>query len=156
VEEPDPPDASSRPNSKTRRASTITPDRNPVGASRLGKHNGVGPSKWTFWLVGAEYADEIEDELRQEDRPWGHIVNSAAYDIWVTTWGRPLDEAEHRLAFYGEQLKYDISQEEAVGRVRARHEELLPPASDPAEPAAWGTSQSLELSGQEPPVKATG
>jgi hypothetical protein len=105
-------------------------------ARTLSKHNGVGPSKWTFWLVGAEYADEIEDELRQDDRPWGHIVNSAAYDIWVTTWGRLLDEAERRLAFYREQLKYDISQEKAVGRVRARHEELLPRASDPAEPAA--------------------
>ncbi len=43
------------------------------------------------------------------------------------TWGRLLDQAERRFTFYREQLAYSASQEEAVKRVRRRHEELLPP-----------------------------
>lgn len=98
-------------------------------ASALSKHKGVGPSKWTFWLIGASYSSEIHGQLEQRDRAWGHIESTNEHDIWVTTWGRLLDEAERRLAFYRDQLKYDIGQDEAVRRVRDRHEMLLPPVS---------------------------
>jgi hypothetical protein len=105
-------------------------------ASALTNHAGVGPSRWTFWLVGASCHSEINGQLEQRDRSWGHIETHDEYDIWVTTWGRLLDEAERRLAFYREQLKYDISQDQAVQRVRARHAELLPPEPGKSEPAA--------------------
>jgi Histidine kinase-, DNA gyrase B-, and HSP90-like ATPase len=97
-------------------------------ASALSNHSGVGPGKWTFWLVGAACGSDIKSQVEQRDRAWGHIEAHQEYDIWVTTWGRLLDEADRRLAFYREQLKYDISQEQAVHRVRARHAELLPAA----------------------------
>ncbi|MBB5808902.1 hypothetical protein F4560_008670 [Saccharothrix ecbatanensis] len=44
----------------------------------------------------------------------------------MTQWGQLLDDAAKRLEFYREQLRYDISQEEAVARVRERHSALLP------------------------------
>jgi hypothetical protein len=65
--------------------------------------------------------------LKQRDSAWGHIESGDDYDIFVTTWGHLIDEAEGRLAFYRDQLTYDITQEEATDRVRARHAELLPP-----------------------------
>lgn len=95
-------------------------------ASALSKHNGVGPSKWTFWLISTSCKSEIDGQLEQRDRAWGHIETTNEHDIWVTTWGRLLDEAERRLAFYRDQLQYDISQDNAVERVRARHAMLLP------------------------------
>jgi hypothetical protein len=98
-------------------------------ARALTAHPGAGPSKWTFWLVGSDYKSEIEGDLTQADRPWGHVIKLPEYDIWVTTWGRLLDEADRRLNFYREQLKYEVSQDDAVRRVRARHEQLLPPAA---------------------------
>jgi len=106
-------------------------------ASALSGHAGVGPSKWTFWLVGASTHPEIDGQLKQRDRAWGHIESGDDYDIYVTTWGSLIDEAEGRLAFYRDQLTYDITQGEAADRVRARHAELLPPeqsqkAGDPA------------------------
>lgn len=97
-------------------------------ARALSGHPGVGPSHWTFWLVGADIRDdEIGGELEQKDREWGHVIATDKYDIHVTTWGALLDKGERSLRFYREQLNYNVSQEEALRRVRERHEELLPP-----------------------------
>jgi Histidine kinase-, DNA gyrase B-, and HSP90-like ATPase len=96
-------------------------------ASKLTNHAGVRPGKWTFWLVGADVHKDISSQVEQRDRAWGHIEAHEDYDIWITTWGRLLDDAMQRLAFYRDQLNYDISQEQAVGRVRERHHEWLPP-----------------------------
>ncbi|MHB8245900.1 MAG: hypothetical protein ACYDGN_11215 [Acidimicrobiales bacterium] len=96
-------------------------------AHPLTEHRGVGPSRWTFWLVGADTQPEIGGELQQQDRPWGHVIRAEKYDLWVMTWGRLLDQAEHRFTFYRDQLAYNATQEEAVERVRLRHSELLPP-----------------------------
>lgn len=95
-------------------------------ARKLTEHAGVGPSRWTFWLIGADVRNEISGELEQEDREWGHVTKHAKYDIHVTTWGRLIDECEGRYHFYRDQLQYNATQEEAVQRVRARHRELLP------------------------------
>jgi hypothetical protein len=95
-------------------------------ARALSRHAGMGPSKWTFWLVGAHLSEDITDQMDQRDRAWGHIVNQEHYEVWVTTWGQLLDDAARRLEFYREQLSYDIGQEAAVARVRERHGALLP------------------------------
>jgi hypothetical protein len=98
-------------------------------AAALSKHSGAGPSRWTFWLVGSGCSKDIEDELQQSGRRWGHVIETDRYDVYVTTWGRLLDDAQQRLDFYRGQLQYDISQDEAVERVRARHQQLLPPGT---------------------------
>lgn len=96
-------------------------------AAALSKHDGTGKAHWTFWLVGAHISEKIEDELDQSDRTPGHYKKQRNYDIWVVTWGDLLTNAEQRLAFFRDQLQYDVSQEEAVQRVHDRHAELLPP-----------------------------
>jgi hypothetical protein len=97
-------------------------------ARALSGHPGAGPSHWTFWLIGADIRDnEIGGELEQKDREWGHVIATEKYDIHVSTWGALLDKGERSLRFYREQLNYNVSQEEALRRVRERHEELLPP-----------------------------
>jgi hypothetical protein len=97
-------------------------------AHALTEHPGAGPSRWTFWLIGSDTKVEISGELQQQDRPWGHVTRAEKYDLWVMTWGRLLDQAERRYTFYREQLAYNATQEEAVERVRRRHNELLPSA----------------------------
>jgi hypothetical protein len=96
-------------------------------ARALTQAPGTGDSKWTFWLVGSDTKDEIRGELEQADREWGNVNKSSQYEIWVTTWGRLLNNAETRLNFYRQQLEYNASQEEALRRVRSLHSELLPP-----------------------------
>ena len=95
-------------------------------AHALSEHPGAGPTRWTFWLVGSDTKDEIGGELEPQDREWGHVTRAQKYDVKVTTWGRLLDQSERRLVFYREQLAYNASQEQAVERVRQRHQELLP------------------------------
>ncbi len=95
-------------------------------AHALSEHAGAGPARWTFWLVGADTTDEIGGELQQQDREWGHVTRAEKYDVRVITWGRLIDQAERRFHFYRDQLSYSASQEDAVERVRRRHEELLP------------------------------
>jgi hypothetical protein len=96
-------------------------------ARALSGHPGVGPSRWTFWLIGADIKDdEIGGELEQTDREWGHVIATEKYDIHVATWGALIDKGERGLKFFREQLNYNVSQDEALRRVRARHEELLP------------------------------
>lgn len=97
-------------------------------ARALSRHAAMGASKWTFWLVGAELTDDLADEIKQTDRSPGHVVRMENYDIWVTHWGQLLDDAMRRIEFYRDQLKYDITQDEATTRVRQRHSELLPPS----------------------------
>jgi hypothetical protein len=101
-------------------------------ARALTKHPSLGTTKWTFWLVGTDWDEDLEDQAHQTDRVVGHIVANSRYDIWVTTWGKLLDDAQRRLDFYREQLSYDINQEAAVAQVRARHGLLVPPATEQA------------------------
>jgi hypothetical protein len=95
-------------------------------AHALSESPAAGPSKWTFWLVGADTDSVLDGELTQTDREWGHVIKTKKYDLHVTTWGRLLDNAERRFNFYREQLAYRASQDESIERVRRRHEELLP------------------------------
>lgn len=97
-------------------------------ARALSQHSGMGPSKWTFLLVGSRIdEDAIGDQINQSGRPRGLLLPKENYEVWVATWGELIDQAERRLDFYKDQLQYDISQESAVERVRSRHSELLPP-----------------------------
>jgi hypothetical protein len=96
-------------------------------ARALSEHPAVGPSHWTFWLVGSDVVEGMDSELQQIGREWGHLVATERYDIRIVTWGRLLDQAERSLKFYRDQLNYKVSQEEALERVRRRHQELLPP-----------------------------
>jgi len=62
-------------------------------------------------------------------------MSAEKYDLWVMTWGRLLDQTERRFTFYREQLAYNATQEEALERVRRRHQELLPPPADTPPPS---------------------
>jgi Histidine kinase-, DNA gyrase B-, and HSP90-like ATPase len=93
-------------------------------ARGLAAHPGGGTAKWSFYVVGASCSDEIDADMNQANRAWGHVIEGD-YDVRVTTWSHLLNEAERRLEFYQTQLQYDIEQDEAVARVRARHATLL-------------------------------
>jgi hypothetical protein len=97
-------------------------------AAALTKNPGAGASQWSFWLVGSDISNELEGDMVQTDRDWGHVIANPKYDVRVTTWSHLLNQAERQLQFYKDQLAYTASQDESVERVRRLHEELLPPA----------------------------
>jgi hypothetical protein len=95
-------------------------------ARALEKHQGAGPGKWTFWLVGAAFNDDLLAEADQSDRSWGHVAKRDNYDIFVARWSDLIEQAEHRLEFVREQLDLEVTQDEAARRLRQRHGDLIP------------------------------
>jgi len=76
---------------------------------------------------GSKTTPAIEPDRHQKDRAIGHALTGENYDIWVLEWGELIASVERRYTFYKEQLKSSITQDEAVERVRSRHEALLNP-----------------------------
>lgn len=95
-------------------------------AKSLSDHPAVGPGRWQFWLIGSAIKPEIEDDLRQSYRPYGHVLQTDDYDVWVLTWGDVIDEALARYEFLREQLDYSVGQDDALDRLRERFGVLIP------------------------------
>lgn len=97
----------------------------------------VTAERWEFWLVGSRTHRDLEPDIAQRERARGHATVGDNYDIFVVTWQELIDKRLHELSFIRKQLDYDISQDEAVERLRARHGLLIPPAAEVDEdPAA--------------------
>ena len=56
---------------------------------------------------------------------------TAAYDIWVVSWGELIDEALHRYEFLRKALDDAVDQESTLERVRERYGELIPKRGQP-------------------------
>ena len=56
---------------------------------------------------------------------------TAAYDIWVVSWGELIDEALHRYEFLRKDLDDAVDQESTLERVRERYGELIPKRGQP-------------------------
>lgn len=95
-------------------------------ARALDKHQGVTNGHWTFWLVGAQFDDDLLGDAEQLDRPWGHVDKRANYDVYITRWSDLIEAAERRLEYFRAQLQLEISQDEAARRLRERHGDLIP------------------------------
>jgi len=102
-------------------------------ANRLSSSQGLGPSKWTYILIGSGIKEELKSQMEQTDRNWGHLVKNDQFDLFITTWGRLIDECESRYNFYREQLKSSATVDESINRMRERYEHLLPNPRTPTE-----------------------
>jgi hypothetical protein len=111
-------------------------------ARTLSKHQAVAPGRWTTWLVGTKMNEAVEAEASQEDREEGLAMRRPDFEVWVMTWGNLVDRALQRLSFLRDQLDYEVSQLDAVGRLRVRYGDLIPLVSQdrlsdgPAAPAS--------------------
>lgn len=95
-------------------------------AKALSEHPAVGPGRWEFWLVGSAIKPEIEDDLGQSYRDYGHVLQTDNYDVWVLAWGDLIDQALARYEFLREQLDYSVGQDDALDRLRERFGVLIP------------------------------
>jgi len=59
------------------------------------------------------------------------VDETAAYDIWVVSWGELIDEALHRYEFLRKALDDAVDQESTLERVRERYGELIPKRGQP-------------------------
>ena len=95
----------------------------------------VGAERWEFWLVGSKTHRNLEPDMAQRERARGHVIVGENYDIYVATWQELIDKRLHELSFIRNQLDYEVSQDDAVDRLRERHGSLIPPKPFPDEEA---------------------
>lgn len=84
-------------------------------------------TKWKFLLVTKDIKPDIEPELEQKDRKYGHVVATDIYDVYVLTWGHILNEAKTRYEFIKENLNLNLlDNEKNLEYLKSKYNEYLP------------------------------
>lgn len=84
-------------------------------------------TKWTFYLVTSEVKEELEPQLNQDKREYGHVTQSANLDVHVVRWGDIISKAKARYRYIKEKLNYNLeSNEDALTLLRNKYQEYLP------------------------------
>lgn len=85
---------------------------------------------WEFWLVGNVTNDIVDDQRKQPHLPYG-VVQTGKYKIVVKTWAEILGDAEHRLRFVQNSLKYTTDHDKGLESLRAKYAQYLPEEDEP-------------------------
>jgi len=84
-------------------------------------------TKWKFLLVTKDIKPDIEPELEQTDRKYGHVVATDLYDVYVLTWGHILNEARTRYEFIKDKLNLNLmDNQQNLDYLKSKYSEYLP------------------------------
>jgi hypothetical protein len=84
-------------------------------------------TKWKFLLVTKDIKADIESELEQTDRKYGHVVATDLYDVYVLTWGHILNEARTRYEFIKDKLNLNLmDNQQNLDYLKSKYNEYLP------------------------------
>lgn len=84
-------------------------------------------TKWKFLLITKDIKADIEPELEQTDRKYGHVIATELYDVYVLTWGHILNEAKTRYEFIKEKLNLNLlDNEQNLKYLKTKYSEYLP------------------------------
>lgn len=84
-------------------------------------------TKWKFLLITKDIKSDIEPELEQTNREYGHVVATEFYDVYVLTWGHILNLAKTRYEFIKEKLNLNLmDNEKNLDYLKTKYKEYLP------------------------------
>ena len=85
-------------------------------------------TKWEFWIVSNEIANDAQSDARQRGCPHGVVSDPDDNNvrIWVKTWGEILQECDGRLRFFRDNPNYIPEFDEAFARLAEAHKRLIP------------------------------
>ncbi|WP_116769721.1 ATP-binding protein [Maribacter litoralis] len=84
-------------------------------------------TKWKFLLITKDIKPDIEPELEQTDRKYGHVVATDLYDVYVLTWGHILNEARTRYEFIKDKLNINLmDNQQNLDYLKSKYSEYLP------------------------------
>lgn len=92
-------------------------------------------TRWEFWIVGDELAQDTDLLLKQGDRePGVFVAPGPEHNVTVraVTWGQVLQDARHRLSFVRDSLAYTSTIDASLAYLRRVHGKYLP-AAEPDE-----------------------
>lgn len=83
-------------------------------------------TKWVFVAVSNEIDPLVQDEISQDDRPYGLLYSKGNVSIWIYTWGELIGQARSRLMFFSNLLDIDINRDSATNYLRETYAKFIP------------------------------
>ncbi len=84
-------------------------------------------TRWTFILLVREVKEDIESQLNQTDRKYGHVTAGPNFDVWVIRWGNIISEAKGRYNYVKDKLDISFaSNTDALNHLKAKYQQYLP------------------------------
>lgn len=86
-------------------------------------------TRWEFFLVGKKMDQYVANRSDRDDNKRGpaYQIPGRNARVWVKEWSTVIAEAEHRMKFVQEQLKYDPGSSEALAFLNENYPECVPP-----------------------------
>ncbi|TKU38105.1 ATP-binding protein [Citrobacter sp. wls757] len=83
-------------------------------------------TKWAFVAVSNEIDPLVQDEISQDDRPYGLLYSKGNVSIWIYTWGELIGQARSRLMFFSNLLDIDINRDSATNYLKETYAKFIP------------------------------
>ena len=84
-------------------------------------------TKWKCILITRNIKDELEPQLRQKGRKYGHLIEGENFDVFILSWGTIINEAKKRHEYIRDKLNLSIkNNEEGLNYLKDKYKEYLP------------------------------
>jgi hypothetical protein len=84
-------------------------------------------TRWKFILITKDIKKELEPQLKQKNRKFGHVSEGENFDVYVLSWGDIISEAKQRHEFIKEKLNLNLQDnEEGLNYLKTKYKEYLP------------------------------
>lgn len=84
-------------------------------------------TRWKFILVTKDVDKELEPQLKQKNRKFGHVSEGENFDVFILSWGDIISEAKQRHEFIKEKLNLNLkNNEEGLNYLKTKYKQYLP------------------------------
>jgi hypothetical protein len=84
-------------------------------------------TRWKFILVTKDIKSELDSVMNQQNRRYGHTLQTANCDVFILPWGTIINEAKQRLEFIRDKLNLNLSEnEQGLAYIKNKYKEYLP------------------------------
>ena len=101
-------------------------------------------TKWTWYLIGVECDEFVEEKRMSQDRPAGLVVNRPGVQVRVKTWAEVVSAAKRSYEFFLKALETELTGDDGLADLKERHLLHLPPMMSSAERDGTGPRHALK------------
>lgn len=84
-------------------------------------------TRWKFILITKDVDKELEPQLKQKNRKFGHVSEGDNFDVLILSWGDIISEAKQRHEFIKEKLNLNLQDnEEGLDYLKSKYKKYLP------------------------------
>jgi hypothetical protein len=84
-------------------------------------------TRWKFLLITKDFSPELEPQLKQKNRKFGHVSEGENFDVFILSWGDIISEAKQRHEFIKEKLNLNLQDnQEGLNYLKTKYKQYLP------------------------------